>query len=97
MELTSRIEAVLFEGVDVNASEADDILRDVLIELPALQACKALFDRIDMRDLCPIASINGETWDWVHYCSETLHEHPTVPQFIGELKRRAAFDQKAGE
>lgn len=50
----------------------------------------AMIDCIDMRDLAPVTSYEGG-WNWAHYCSETLHEHPTVPRFLCELRERCGY------
>ena len=53
------------------------------------EEAEAMLHSIDMTDLAPITSFgSGARWDPAHYCSESLHEHPTVPQFMGELKHR---------
>ena len=65
--------------------------RDIVLANQALklEELSAMLGAIDMSDLAPVTSFDGcGRWDPAHYCCESLHEHPTVPQFLGELKHR---------
>ena len=58
--------------------------------LTEIRELRAMLAAIDMRDLAPtpLTAFGGERWTHAHYCCEGPHEHPTVPQFLEELKHR---------